>query len=91
MPKESLGMFGERLDKLVCIRCRICGRFTAIRLDPEDLDRHVNGVFVQYAFANRNGKPYLDAGERELLISRLCPEDWELLCPDPITHPFAYN
>jgi hypothetical protein len=89
MPKESLGMYGERLDKLVCIKCRICGRFTAIRLDPEDLDRHVNGgVFVQYAFADRNGKPYLDAGERELLISRLCPEDWSLLCP---SDRLAYN
>jgi hypothetical protein len=89
MPEESLGMFGERLDKLVCIRCRICGRFTAIRLDAEDLDRHVNGgVFVQFAFANRDGVPYLSAGERELLISRVCPADWALLCP---SSPLAYS
>jgi hypothetical protein len=61
-------MYGERLDKLVCIKCRICGRFTAIRLDPDDLDRHVNGgVFVQFAF------PYLDSGARELLLTATCP------------------
>ena len=82
-------MYGEKLDKLICVKCCICGRFTAIRLDPADLDRHVNGgVFVQFAFADRNGVPYLDAGLRELLISRVCPADWALLCP---SSPLAYS
>jgi hypothetical protein len=75
-------LYGEHLDKLLCVKCRICGRFTAIRLDPDDLDRHLNdGIFVQFDFADRSGKSYLDAGSRELLISGVCPADWTLLCP----------
>lgn len=82
-------MYGEKLDKLICVKCRICGRFTAIRLDPADLDRHVRGgIFVQFAFADRSGKPYLSASDRELLLSAVCRNCWDLLCP---SSPLAYS
>jgi hypothetical protein len=81
MPEESLGMFGERLDKLVCIRCRICGRFTAIRLDAEDLRRHTHdGTYVQDAFIRRDGTAYLSASERELVLTQTCESCWQTLC-----------
>jgi hypothetical protein len=74
-------MNGETLELITkqCIRCK---RWRALRVDLDDLDRHVrDGVFIQHAFTNRNGKPYLDAAERELFVSRLCTECWALLCP----------
>jgi Na+-translocating ferredoxin:NAD+ oxidoreductase RnfC subunit len=91
MPKEYLGMYGERLEKLVCIKCRVCGRWRVVRIDPDDLDRHVHGIFVQHAFVRRDGTPYLDSSERELFISSLCKSCWDLLCPDPIARPTFYN
>jgi Fe-S-cluster-containing dehydrogenase component len=82
-------MYGERLDKLVCIKCRVCERWSVVRIDPADLDRHVrDGLFVQHAFVDRSGKPYLDAGSRELLISKLCAACWDALCPNS---PLAYS
>jgi len=46
--------------------------------------RHVRGgVYVQHAFVDRNGKPYLSAAERELFpaCSGVCASCWKLLCP----------
>lgn len=85
-------MYGQKLSQLVTVQCVCCRKWTAIRLDPDDLDRHVNDdVFVQHAFADRSGKPYLSASDRELLLSAVCSHCWDLLCPDPIGHPYAYN
>jgi len=81
MPEESLGMYGERLDKLVCIRCGVCQKWVAVRLDADDLDRHIrDGRFVQHAFADRNGRPYLSASERELVLTQTCESCWQTLC-----------
>ena len=81
-------MHGENRE-LITMQCCVCKRWVALRLDKEDLDRHVrDGVFAQHAFTNHNGKPYLDAAERELFISKLCSDCWALLCP---SSRLAYN
>ena len=52
-------MFGEEL-KLITIQCSVCKQMIALRVDPEDLQRHrEQGVYVQHAFVDRRGKPYL--------------------------------
>jgi hypothetical protein len=81
-------MNGENLE-LITKQCIVCGRWFALRADRDDVDRHVrDGVCVQHAFTNRGGKPYLDAAERELFISKLCADCWKLLCP---SSRLAYN
>jgi hypothetical protein len=76
-------MHGTNLQ-LVTRRCCVCGTWFALRVDPDDLDRHPHdGVFVQFAF------PYLTAAERELLfLSRVCGDCWPLICP---SDPLAYS
>jgi len=80
-------MFGENL-KTVAVRCVTCGAWIAVCLDEEDLARHREGVLAQDAFVDRDGAPYLSAGERELLISGLCNTCWQGLCP---SDPRAYS
>jgi hypothetical protein len=59
-------MHGAKLE-LITLRCVNCGRWVALRVDPGDLDRHLrHGVFVQDAFIDRDGTPYLSPSEREL-------------------------
>jgi hypothetical protein len=85
---EEVGMFGERLEP-IAMRCCVCERWTALRVDLEDLDRHRDhGVYVQHAFVDRNGRAYLTAAERELFLSGCCDECWYLLCE---SDPLAYN
>ena len=72
-------MYGEN-RKLMTLRCVVCKRWVALRVDPEDIQRHAAGVLVQHAFADRDGVPYLDASLRELWISGVCGECWPLLC-----------
>jgi hypothetical protein len=82
-------MYGERLDRLVAIQCCVCLRWVAVRLDQDDLDRHVRGGgYVQHVFCDRSCKPYLSPAERELFISAVCGDCWALLCP---SSPLAYN
>ena len=46
-------MYGTNLQ-LFILRCRVCHRWIAVRVDPDDLRRHYyDGVYVQHAF------PYL--------------------------------
>ena len=81
-------MFGEE-RKLITIQCSVCKKVIAMRVDSEDLYRHMrDGVFVQHAFVDRTGKPYLTAAERELFLSGCCGECWHLLCPSNL---LAYN
>lgn len=57
-------MFGEN-RKLITLRCCVCKTWVAIRVDPDDLERHLrHGVFVQDAFIDRDGTPYLSPSER---------------------------
>jgi hypothetical protein len=80
-----MGMYGTNLQ-LVVLRCCVCRRWVALRVDPDDLNAHYyGGAYVQHALS------YLNAADRELVYSRVCAACWDLLCPDPITHPTAYN
>ena len=76
-------VFGKKLV-LITMRCVTCGKWYAIRVDRDDLDRHLrDGVFVQHAFVRRDGRPYLSAAERELFpaCSGVCGSCYSLLCP----------
>ena len=69
----------------------VCKRWVVVRVDGDDLRRHRDGVFVQFALRNENGVSYLSPAERELFITAVCGSCWSLLCPDPITQPTTYN
>jgi hypothetical protein len=86
MPRRT-GVFGEKL-KLITMQCCVCQRWIALRVDPEDVERHKHGVLVQHAFAARDGKAYLTAAERELFLSQCCNDCWHLLTE---SDPLAYN
>lgn len=51
-------MHGQKKTKLILIQCARCRKWQAVRMDPEDLERHANGMFVQFAFTDRNGEPH---------------------------------
>ena len=55
------------------VPCHICGEDKVLELHPEDVEEYLspNRRYVQDIF------PYLNAEERELLISRTCPKCWE--------------
>ena len=68
------------------MRCCVCGKMVALRVDPEDVERARQGELVQHAFVRRDGTPYLTADERELFIpveegGGTCLRCWKLLCP----------
>ena len=50
------------------ITCPICGATPEVSVDYEDFIRYQDGAPVQVAF------PYLNATEREAIISGLCPK-----------------
>lgn len=79
-------MFGEN-RKLITLCCPVCMQHVALRADPEDVERHKCGVFVQNAFADRNGVPYLNPSERELFLT-CCGACWSLLCS---SNPLDYD
>jgi hypothetical protein len=79
-------MFGENL-KPIARECATCHKQVTMRLDPDDARRHADGMFVQDAFADRAGKPYLTPAEAEMWISGVCGPCWDLLCPaDPVAY-----
>lgn len=65
------------MKTFVDTRCPMCGMYTIILVNEEDLKRWQCGELAQNAF------PYLSVEEREMLISGLCPNCWEALYPDP--------
>jgi hypothetical protein len=54
------------MDKTLKITCKICTSIHYLVVNRSDYIQWQNGQFVQSAF------PYLPAGDRELLISRIC-------------------
>lgn len=81
-------MHGNNRNQLLTPRCVVCGTVVALRVDPEDVERHRSGVLIQNAFADESGTPYLDAEQRELLISGTCGDCYALLCS---SNPLAYS
>lgn len=80
-------MYGENRE-LMTMTCAHCKKIVGMRVDPEDIERHAEGLFVQHAFVDREGTPYLTPAEREMWISGCCGECWDLLCP---RDKLAYN
>jgi hypothetical protein len=54
-------MYGTNLQ-LFTRRCCVCGTWFALRVDPDDLAAHNDGLLVQFAF------PYLKAEREPLLL-----------------------
>lgn len=54
----------------VVTQCPICGRANEIEVNDMDYLDWKDGTLAQDAF------PYLDANEREMLISGICPDCW---------------
>lgn len=84
-------MYGHQRNQFLTPRCVVCGKVVALRVDPEDVERWRSGMFVQDAFADESGTPYLDAASRELLISATCGACYGRMCPNPNTNPTAYH
>ena len=56
--------------------CRTCGSQEAITVEAKDLAAWKNGTIIQEAM------PYLDADQREMMISNTCSECWDELFPE---------
>ena len=52
----------------IVVQCRRCGSIIELKVREEDFNRWNSGGHVQNYF------PYLDAGQRELLISKVCDD-----------------
>lgn len=61
------------------IVCRGCGKLHELMVDPQDKRDHENKVgqkrFAQHAY------PYLNADDRELIISQTCGKCWADMFP----------
>jgi len=55
-------------QQMISRHCNECDRDIPLVVQLEDLEKYNNGAFVQDAF------PYLNAGDRELIISGTCSE-----------------
>ncbi len=56
--------------------CRTCGSQESIRVQTKDLAAWKNGEVIQEAM------PYLDADQREMMISNTCSKCWDELFPE---------
>lgn len=64
----------ELSDKVtIKVKCPKCGKTYYLHVYPEDWKNYQEGMLVQDAF------PYLSADERELLLSKICPDCWDKL------------
>ena len=82
--KRKNVLHGTNLE-LIVLPCRVCHKSVAIRVDPDDVRAHIEGLYIQDAC------PYLAPEFRELFITATCPDCWRVLCVDPIKYPTAYN
>ena len=57
------------------ITCIQCDRDYVIFVYPEDIVKREEGAYIQDAF------PYLSAGERELMISKICGSCFDEMFP----------
>lgn len=56
--------------------CKMCGKETTLEVEREDYAKYQAGGLVQSCF------PYLNADQRELLISGICPSCFNNLFPE---------
>ena len=68
--------------KEVCVvtRCPFCGRGNEVKVNEDDYLDWQDGMLVQDAF------PYLNANEREMLISGICPTCWDGMFGNELDH-----
>lgn len=57
----------NRAEVEIIVECPFCGSVDAVWVNEEDYIEWQSGELVQVAF------PYLNATEREMLISGMCP------------------
>ena len=70
---------GENMNTTMNIKCNHCDDTHQIKINYDDVQAWKSGTLIQDAL------PYLDAGEREMLISKTCGpcfdsmfgEDWD--------------
>jgi hypothetical protein len=55
--------------------CVVTGKEQRVTVNAEDLNRYRQGGYVQDCF------PYLDASQREFLISGTSQEGWDIMFP----------
>ena len=60
----------------VSVTCSKCGSVDCFYVENEDLHAWKNGALIQDAM------PYLNADQREMLISKTCNECWNLMFPN---------
>lgn len=53
--------------------CFKCGRKFEIEVTKEEFQKYLNGELIQNAF------PKMDPGLRELFISGICPDCWNMI------------
>jgi hypothetical protein len=61
---------------LINITCVSCNETRTIEVDPVGYTNWKNGQLIQRAM------PELSAEDREMLISRICPDCWNKLFPE---------
>jgi hypothetical protein len=69
--------------ELRTVQCRFCQKHYALRVDRDDLARVIYGGALLHKVC-----PYLDSGDRELLLTATCPTCWSVMCP---SDPLAYS
>jgi hypothetical protein len=74
-------MHGTNLE-LIVLRCCVCRRWVALRVDLDDVLAFNEGMYIQDAC------PYLPPELRELFISQTCGDCWSRLCT---SDPLAYS
>ena len=54
-------------------KCPLCGKENEVMVNKDDFKKWRNGEFIQRAF------PYLNASERELLMTGICDQCWDTI------------
>lgn len=57
-------------EGIISTHCPFCGGINGVEVNERDYLDWQDGALVQEAF------PYLNASEREMLISGICPDCW---------------
>jgi len=61
-------------DSCIPVTCRSCRKRFYVHANKADVHAWLQGELIQ------NALPYLNSSQRELLISKTCPECWERWC-----------